>query len=80
MFICRAFYGSVQPGFGPNSEIDSTTTGLKTVNPLLTAGMQVVRHHNMGAPTIGSIELVGYLVDGGERRFDGDFMAQWQRY
>ncbi len=66
MFICKGFYGSVQLGFGPNSEIDSTTTSLKIVNPLLIEGMQVVHHHNMGAPAIGSIELVGYLVDCGE--------------
>ena len=80
MFICKGFYGSVRPRFGPNSEIDSTTTGLKTLNPLLTTGLQVMHHHNMGAPVIGSIKLVGYLVDGGERWFDGDFVAQWQRY
>ena len=66
--------------FGPNSEIDQTIVGLKTLNPLLTADMQVVDHHNMGAPMIGSIALAGYLVDGGERRFDRDFVAQWRRY
>ena len=80
MFIIKGVYVSVQLGFGPNSEIDPTTTGLKTLNPLLAMGMQVVDHHDMGPPTIGSIALAGYLVDGGERRFDRDFVAQWRRY
>ena len=71
---------SVQLGFGPNSEIDLTTAGLKTLNPLLATGMQVVDHHDMGPPTIGSIALASYPVDGGERRFDRDFVAQWRRY
>ena len=71
---------SVQLEFGPNSEINLTTAGLKTLNPLLATGMQVVDHHDMGPPTIRSIALASYPVDGGERRFDRAFVAQWRRY
>ena len=77
MFIIKGVYVSIWLKFGPNTEIDLTTAGLKTLNPLFTAGMQVVDHHDMGAPMIGSIPLAGYLVNGGERRFDRDFVAQW---
>ncbi len=76
MFIIKGVYVSIRLKFGPNTEIDLTTTGLKTLNPLLTAGMQVVDHHDMGAPMIESIALAGYLVNGGELRFDRDFVAQ----